>query len=90
MVHFLRQLQAYCQLEVIECSWAALVEFTSKREGDLDALIAAHRVYLSRVVKKVMLLGNKREKDEMLLDLVREAMDCILQFRDATVSYTIA
>ncbi|WVQ79124.1 hypothetical protein IAT38_001219 [Cryptococcus sp. DSM 104549] len=84
MVHFLRQIQAFCQLEVIECSWAELMEFTEKREGDLDALIAAHRRYLSRVVRKVLLLGSKREKEEVLLDLVREALDYILQFRDAT------
>jgi gamma-tubulin complex component 3 len=62
MVHFLRQLQAFCQLEVIECSWQALMDFTDKREGDLDALIAAHRMYLDRVVRKVLLLGSKRDK----------------------------
>lgn len=85
MVHFLRQLQAFCQLEVIECSWQTLIDFTSKREGDLDALIQAHRTYLDRVVRKVLLLGAKREKQEVLLDLVREALSAILAFRDATV-----
>ncbi|RSH94655.1 Microtubule-nucleating Tub4p (gamma-tubulin) complex component [Saitozyma podzolica] len=84
MVHFLRQLQAFCQLEVIECSWQSLVDFTSKREGDLDALIQAHRTYLSRVVRKALLLGSKRDKEEILLDLVRDALDYVLQFRDAT------
>ena len=63
MVHFLRQLQAFYQLEVIECSWAALMEFTAKRQGDLDSLIQAHRTYLDRVVKKVLLLGHRRDKD---------------------------
>lgn len=62
MVHFLRQLQAFCQLEVIECSWQSLLDFTDKRDGDLDALIAAHRTYLDRVVRKVLLLGAKRDK----------------------------
>ncbi|OXG74279.1 gamma-tubulin complex component 3 [Cryptococcus neoformans Gb118] len=83
MVHFLRQLQAFCQLEVIECSWADLIEFTSKREGDLDALIAAHRKYLNRVVRKVLLLSAKRDKEEILLDLVRDALELILRFKDA-------
>ncbi|EAL21609.1 hypothetical protein CNBC6460 [Cryptococcus deneoformans B-3501A] len=83
MVHFLRQLQAFCQLEVIECSWADLIEFTTKREGDLDALITAHRKYLSRVVRKVLLLSAKRDKEEILLDLVRDALELILQFKDA-------
>lgn len=67
MVHFLRQLQAFCQLEVIECSWASLMDFTDKREGDLDALIAAHRAYLDRVVRKILLLGSKRDKQVSLL-----------------------
>lgn len=84
MVHFLRQLQAFCQLEVIECSWQNLMEFTSKRSGDLDALIQAHRSYLDRVVKKVLLLSSKRDREEILLDLVRDALDAILQFRDST------
>ncbi|KIR28062.1 gamma-tubulin complex component 3 [Cryptococcus deuterogattii 99/473] len=83
MVHFLRQLQAFCQLEVIECSWADLIEFTSKREGDLDALISAHRKYLNRVVRKVLLLSAKRDKEEILLDLVRDALELILRFKDA-------
>ena len=107
MVHFLRQMQAFCQLEVIECSWQSLVDFTEKREGDLDALIQAHRTYLDRVVRKVLLLSSKRDKEvgrltteggvaglyidekiqEILLNLVREALDFILQFRDATVNY---
>lgn len=63
MVHFLRQLQAFCQLEVIECSWAWLMDVLAKREGDLDSLIAAHRTYLDRVVRKVLLLGSKRDKE---------------------------
>ncbi|WWC68620.1 uncharacterized protein I206_102550 [Kwoniella pini CBS 10737] len=84
MVHFLRNLQAFYQLEVIECSWQALMEFTEKREGDLDALISAHREYLDRVVRKVLLLSSKRDKEEVLLETVREALDFILQFRDAT------
>ena len=86
MVHFLRQMQAYCQLEVIECSWADLIDTTSKREGDLDALIKAHRTYLDRVVRKILLLGSKADKEEVLLEQVREALDFFLQFRDATVS----
>ncbi|OCF57900.1 gamma-tubulin complex component 3 [Kwoniella mangroviensis CBS 10435] len=84
MVHFLRNLQAFYQLEVIECSWQAFIDFTEKREGDLDALIAAHREYLGRVVRKVLLLSSRRDKEEILLDAVRDALDIILQFRDAT------
>jgi gamma-tubulin complex component 3 len=83
MVHFLRQLQAFCQLEVLECSWQALLDFTNKRDGDLDSLIAAHRTYLDRVVRKILLTGS-RGRDDHLLNLVREALANILSFRDST------
>lgn len=63
MIHFIRQIQAYCQLEVIACSWKILVEFFQKREGDLDAMIEAHRSYLDRMVKKVFLLSPKAGKE---------------------------
>lgn len=75
MVHFLRQLQAFYQLEVIECSWQALMDFTDKRQGDLDSLILAHRAYLDRVVKKVLLLGHKREKEVSPIYIDREHGD---------------
>jgi gamma-tubulin complex component 3 len=82
MVHFLRNMQAFCQLEVIECSWAALREITDRRDGDLDALISAHRTYLDRVVRKILLLGPRKE--DSLLRLVQEALSHILAFRAAT------
>jgi len=63
MIHLIRQMQAYCQLEVIECSWTTLVEFLSKREGDLDAMIEAHKSYLGRLVKKIMLLTSKSGRE---------------------------
>lgn len=63
MVHFIRQMQAFCQLEVIECSWQSLLDFAAKREGDLDGLIEAHRTYLDRVVRKVLLLNPKRDRE---------------------------
>ncbi|BEJ16140.1 hypothetical protein CspHIS471_0507450 [Cutaneotrichosporon sp. HIS471] len=82
MVHFLRNMQAFCQLEVIECSWTALREITDRRDGDLDALISAHRTYLDRVVRKILLLGVN--KDDSLLRLVQEALGHILAFKAAT------
>lgn len=63
MIHFMRQMQAYCQLEVIECSWKNLVEFIQRKEGDLDALIDAHRSYLDRMVNKVLLLSPKAGRE---------------------------
>ncbi|KAH9077122.1 gamma-tubulin complex DGRIP91/SPC98 component [Lactarius deliciosus] len=84
MIHFIRQMTAFCQLEVIECSWKALVDFVNKKEGDLDALIGAHRAYLDRMVKKILLIGPKAGKEESLLNQVREAFSLILGFNDAT------
>ncbi|OBZ70405.1 Spindle pole body component alp6 [Grifola frondosa] len=84
MIHFIRQLEAYSQLEVIECSWKDLVEFVQKKEGDLDALIETHRAYLDRMVKKVLLLSPKAGREENLLSSVRDMFSIILQFREAT------
>ncbi|KAG1755711.1 gamma-tubulin complex, component 3 [Suillus lakei] len=83
MIHFIRQMQAYTQLEVIECSWKALIEFFAKREGDLDAMIDAHQSYLDRMVKKVLLISPKAGREESLLTQVREVFSTILQFREA-------
>lgn len=88
MIHFIRQVEAYCQLEVIECSWKVLLEFVQKKEGDLDALIEAHSAYLDRMVKKVLLLSPKAGREENLLNQVRDVFSIILQFREATVSLT--
>ncbi|KXN89628.1 hypothetical protein AN958_05495 [Leucoagaricus sp. SymC.cos] len=90
MIHFIRQMQAYCRLEVIECSWMKLIEFLDKKEGDLDALIEAHRNYLDCMVKKIFLLSPKAGKEthifvqESILNQVREVFGTILQFRIAT------
>ncbi|TFK43488.1 gamma-tubulin complex DGRIP91/SPC98 component [Crucibulum laeve] len=87
MVHFIKQMQAYCRLEVIECSWKILIEFLNKKEGDLDAMIEAHRSYLDRVVKKILLWNPKHGKEEHLLNQVKETFATILQFREATDNF---
>lgn len=84
MIHFIRQMSAYCHLEVIECSWTALMGFINEKEGDLDALISAHRVYLDRMVKKLLLIGSKAGREESLLNQVKEAFSLMLRFYDAT------
>ena len=63
MIHVIRQMQAYVQLEVIECSWKALLDFLNKKEGDLDVLIGAHRSYLNRMVSKVLLVSSKAGRE---------------------------
>ncbi|KAJ3778845.1 gamma-tubulin complex, component 3 [Lentinula raphanica] len=83
MIHFIKQLQAYCHLEVIECSWKVLAEFLNKREGDLDAMIDAHRTYLDRLVKKILLLSPKAGREENVMNQVKDLFVTILQFQVA-------
>ncbi|KAG8763621.1 Microtubule-nucleating Tub4p (gamma-tubulin) complex component [Ceratobasidium sp. 423] len=84
MIHFIRQMQSFSHLEVIDVSWKRLVEFTRKKEGDLDALIDAHQTYLERIEKKVLLISSKTGREESVINQVREAFQTILQFREAT------
>lgn len=83
MIHFIRQMQAYARLEVVECSWMKLIDFLNKKEGDLDALIEAHRHYLDQMMKKIFLQSPKVGKEENLLNQVREIFGIILQFHIA-------
>lgn len=85
MIHFIRQLEAYSRLEVIECSWKVLTEFLHKKDGDLDALIDAHRNYLDRMTRKILLLSSKPGKEEVLQRQLMEIFTLILQFREAMV-----
>ncbi len=39
------------------------MDFINDKEGDLDALISAHRVYLDRMVKKLLLIGSKAGRE---------------------------
>ncbi|KAJ3924046.1 gamma-tubulin complex, component 3 [Lentinula edodes] len=87
MIHFVKQLQAYCQMEVIECSWKVLVEFLHKGEGDLDAMIDAHRTYLDRLVKKILLLSPKAGREENVMNQVKDLFVTVLQFQDAVENF---
>ncbi|RXW24692.1 hypothetical protein EST38_g1151 [Candolleomyces aberdarensis] len=87
MVHFIRQLEAFCRLEVIECSWKVLIDFLNKREGDLDSLIEAHRSYLDRVLKKITLQYPKTGKEELILNMLKDAFSTILMYREATDNF---
>jgi len=87
MVHFIRQLEAYCRLEVIECSWKVLIDFLNKKEGDLDALINCHRTYLELITKKILLWNSKLGKEEILLRQLLDIFTLILQFREATDNF---
>ncbi|KAI5454632.1 Microtubule-nucleating Tub4p (gamma-tubulin) complex component [Naganishia albida] len=81
MVHFMSELQAFCHLEGIAVPWSEFVEFTEKRSGDLDELIAAHRSYLRAVSSKVLLRSKNRE-EEALFDVIETALNKIMNFAD--------
>ncbi len=39
------------------------MDFVNEKEGDLDALISTHRIYLDRMVKKLLLIGSKAGRE---------------------------
>ncbi|KAM0789639.1 hypothetical protein ACM66B_000443 [Microbotryomycetes sp. NB124-2] len=89
MLFFVRQLQYYCHLEVIGCSWQSLLDFVEKKQGGLDGLIEAHQTYLERLISKALLLnGRKSSKRDAvpLLDQVRQIFRLMLQYRTAADS----
>lgn len=63
MTHFIRQIQSYSHLQIIECQWKKLIDFIDKKEGDLDALITAHRNYVGNVTRKVLVQRDKPGKE---------------------------
>lgn len=71
MVHFIRSLEAQCQLEVIERSWKELIDFINRKEkSDLDGLITAHRKHLDRMVKKILMLDARSRKEVRGLTMI--------------------
>ncbi|KAG9010845.1 Microtubule-nucleating Tub4p (gamma-tubulin) complex component [Tulasnella sp. 427] len=85
MIFFIRQLQSYTHLIVIEGCWKELQEFLTKKEGDLDSLIQAHRAYLERMETRAMLLRSKHGKREQYLTDVKECFDRALNFVEGVV-----
>ena len=81
MIHFVRQLQGFCQLEVIAYSWHALEhDFQHHPGGDLDQLIETHRAYLHTLISTALLRGGKRGQADHLADEVRAQLDAVLVF----------
>lgn len=58
MIHFVRALQSFAHLEVVDCSFSTLEAFALRKEGDLDALIAAHEGYVDRLAGKILMRGS--------------------------------
>ncbi|GAC97338.1 hypothetical protein PHSY_004923 [Pseudozyma hubeiensis SY62] len=88
MIHFIRQMQGFAQLEVIEYSWNDLLTFFSRRQGDLDELIESHRAYLNALIGKVLLRGGKKGSQDYLAGELRAQFDSILAFTVAADDLT--
>lgn len=88
MIHFIRQMQGFAQLEVIEYSWNDLLNFFSRRQGDLDELIESHRAYLNALIGKVLLRGGKRGSQDFLAGELRAQFESILAFTVASDDLT--
>ncbi|GAA5880119.1 hypothetical protein JCM3774_004154 [Rhodotorula dairenensis] len=84
MIFFVRQVEYYCHLEVVACQWKELEDFISKKDGDLDKLIEAHRRYITTLVEKALLRASGRRKKEAkpLIDQLRDIFKVMLQHKN--------
>ncbi|GJJ07538.1 hypothetical protein Clacol_001740 [Clathrus columnatus] len=87
MIHIIRQMQMYIQIEVIEVRWKHILSFINKGQGDLDSLIAAHNLYLEELVSKALMINTKPGKEDVVLDRVRKMFGIILQFLEAVDAF---
>ncbi|EGF99420.1 uncharacterized protein MELLADRAFT_50714 [Melampsora larici-populina 98AG31] len=93
MIHFIRQLQCYVQLEVIECGWQEFEKRVMLEGGDLDSLVEAHGLYLDRLVSKGMLLNPKAGRENSCLLLAEDCFKVILAFKasiDSLKAYVLS
>ncbi|WFD24441.1 Microtubule-nucleating Tub4p (gamma-tubulin) complex component [Malassezia equina] len=82
MVHFVRQLQSFCELEGIAHAWQRLEHDLSTCASDLDQLIDTHRRYLHTLIHTTLLRGRRGQGDH-LADDVRAQLACVLAFSTA-------
>lgn len=89
-LHFIKQMQGFINLEVIEYSWNDLCQFfASNREKktqiDLDELIQSHKAYLNALLSKVLLRSSSRKgnSDQLAVE-VRTNLDHMLGFAVAS------
>ncbi|KAI8445083.1 spindle pole body component alp6 [Phakopsora pachyrhizi] len=93
MIHFIRQLQCYCHLEVIDCGWQEFEKKLMSEGGDLDSLIEGHTAYLDRLVNKGMLVSHKVGRENACLLLAEECFKTILSFKgsiDALYAFALS
>lgn len=91
-IQFVKQVQGFVNLEVIEYSWNDLTQLFSTQANqknrlmDLDELISTHRTYLNTLISKIMLRGvtssssGKRAPNDQLAIEVKANLDTMLAF----------
>lgn len=89
-LHFIKQMQGFINLEVIEYSWNDLCQFFAnnrekKTQIDLDELIQNHKAYLNALLSKVLLRSSSRKgnSDQLAIE-VRTNLDHMLGFAVAS------
>lgn len=82
MVHFVRQLQGFCELEGLAHAWQRLEHDLAAPISDLDQLIDTHRHYLGSLINTTLLRGRRGHADG-LADDVRAQLHTILDFARA-------
>lgn len=90
MIHFLAQIESFCSLEAIELAWEDFLVFVKARQGDLDALIGAHRAYLKTIVSRALLLHKKEMGEESLLKVLQDALGLVMTFATLSVSRQVS
>lgn len=89
-IHFVKQMQGFINLEVIEYSWNDLCQFFAsnkekKSDIDLDELIQSHKAYLNALLSKVLLRSSsKKGNSDQLAVEVRTNLDHMLGFAIAS------
>lgn len=79
MLHFISNLQNYLMFEVLEGGWEGL-ERSLKKAKSLDDVILAHNSYLSEIVEKSLLLGNREDQSPTLETLLQKLLSIALRF----------
>jgi len=73
MLHWIQNLQSYVLYEVLEHSWQG---FTSSSFVDLDAIVASHEVYLTRLQEGAFLTPKR----SLLLAAIHRLLDLVMTF----------
>lgn len=84
MVHFVRHLQSFIELEGISYAWQRLEhDLTVTKPSDLDHLVDIHRTYLHMLISTTLMRGRRSASDHLASD-VRAQLHGILAYADAT------